>query len=577
MEEETGPALLARPPPLQFGRDAARPPPGPACFRRGPAGAPAPPLHAPGTSHQVTTGRTSAEPQPFDHDGMDRSCPPARKLLPAPSAWPRHIDGIHDGKEANACENAPHRCEEPPSSPRHRADHLPRGVPRGRGYVRTPDGDRDERVGRAVRRRGGRQRRRRRPGDLAATPPTPAAASSSPPPRRAACASTTWRGRQVQSLAAPPPPRRRTTRPAASTTSTSSPACAPPRAAADLAVVTDRGNDRLRIYRIDPTARRPADRRHRPGRRPVRFSADQAEVNDQRTAYGLATWTDTATGTSYALVSRRERTRARACSNCSRRPAARSATAGPHPRPALLASGCRTARRGRPCAEPGELPQVEGMVVDPATGTLYAGAGGRRHLAVCAPTSPARRAWSTGPASSACPAPTTGDRGVPCRAPTPATAARHRRRRRGPDALPDRPATATCSPPARATTPSPLTTGELRRQRVRGRLPDRCATRRPRRRRRSATAPPSSNAPLGQRYPAACSSCRTATTPPGPGRRRAAPTHRLQVRRPRRRGGRHRHVSAGLLTPPRPLRAVSPRSRRGGPRRARPPSTAPRP
>lgn len=26
-----------------------------------------------------------------------------------------------------------------------------------------------------------------------------------------------------------------------------------------------------------------------------------------------------------------------------------------------------------PCAEPGELPQVEGMVVDPATGTLYAG------------------------------------------------------------------------------------------------------------------------------------------------------------------------------------------------------------
>ncbi|CAM5351413.1 Hydrolase OS=Streptomyces fumanus OX=67302 GN=GCM10018772_27120 PE=4 SV=1 [Streptomyces fumanus] len=38
---------------------------------------------------------------------------------------------------------------------------------------------------------------------------------------------------------------------------------------ADLAVTTDRGNDRLRVYRIDPCAAGPpADRRHRPGRRP---------------------------------------------------------------------------------------------------------------------------------------------------------------------------------------------------------------------------------------------------------------------------------------------------------------------
>ncbi|THA40773.1 phytase [Streptomyces sp. A1547] len=69
---------------------------------------------------------------------------------------------------------------------------------------------------------------------------------------------------------------------------------------ADLAVVTDRGNDRLRFYRID---------RDRPGGPltdvtaptvPAVFSASQEEINDQRTAYGLATWTDRSTGRSYA-------------------------------------------------------------------------------------------------------------------------------------------------------------------------------------------------------------------------------------------------------------------------------------
>ncbi|MFI9150068.1 phytase [Streptomyces sp. NPDC053367] len=141
---------------------------------------------------------------------------------------------------------------------------------------------------------------------------------------------------------------------------------------ADLAVVSDRGNDRLRIYRID---------RDRPGgpltdvtdpaARPV-FSADQAEINDQRTAYGLATWTDKATGRSYALVSRRNETRI----------ALLELTAG-----TAGTVGYRTVRTldlpssfrlpngtsWTPCGEPDERPQVEGMVVDPADGTLYAG------------------------------------------------------------------------------------------------------------------------------------------------------------------------------------------------------------
>jgi 3-phytase len=59
----------------------------------------------------------------------------------------------------------------------------------------------------------------------------------------------------------------------------------------DLAVVTDRGRDKLRFYRIDPAA---AVARAAPlvdvtaVDAPLVFSADQAEVNEQATAYGLA-------------------------------------------------------------------------------------------------------------------------------------------------------------------------------------------------------------------------------------------------------------------------------------------------
>ncbi|MFF0507795.1 phytase [Streptomyces fimicarius] len=141
---------------------------------------------------------------------------------------------------------------------------------------------------------------------------------------------------------------------------------------ADLAVTSDRGHDRLRIHRIDPS---------RPGgpltdvtdpAAPRVFSADQDEVNEQTTAYGLATWTDRRSGRSYALASRRNRTSIALLELLPTR------------------SGTVTYRKVRtldllatfrlpdgtawtPCGEPGELPQVEGMVVDPADGTLYAG------------------------------------------------------------------------------------------------------------------------------------------------------------------------------------------------------------
>jgi 3-phytase len=141
---------------------------------------------------------------------------------------------------------------------------------------------------------------------------------------------------------------------------------------ADLAVVSDRGNDRLRIYRID---------RDRPGgpltdvtdpaARPV-FSAGQAEINDQHTVYGLATWTDKATGKSYALVSRRNETRIALLELV---PGADGTVGYRTVRTLDLPSSFRLpdGTSWTPCGEPDERPQVEGMVVDPADGTLYAG------------------------------------------------------------------------------------------------------------------------------------------------------------------------------------------------------------
>jgi 3-phytase len=141
---------------------------------------------------------------------------------------------------------------------------------------------------------------------------------------------------------------------------------------ADVAVVSDRGNDRLRVYRVDPDRPGgPLTDITDPAAAPV-FSADQAEINDQRTAYGLATWTDRTSGRAYALVSRRERTRLALLELV---PAAHGRVGYRTVRTLDLPSSFRLpdGTTWRPCAEPGELPQVEGMVVDPATGTLYAG------------------------------------------------------------------------------------------------------------------------------------------------------------------------------------------------------------
>ncbi|MFJ6196057.1 phytase [Micromonospora sp. NPDC092111] len=135
---------------------------------------------------------------------------------------------------------------------------------------------------------------------------------------------------------------------------------------ADLAVVTDRGRDQLRFYRIDPVSRRLVDVTAPDV--PFAFSGDQTEVNEQRTAYGLGTFTD-ADGGTYAVVSRRSTPEVGVF-----RLVERAGRVSYRPVDRLVLPSTFTLPDGStwsPCTDPGDGPQVEGTVVDPATGTVY--------------------------------------------------------------------------------------------------------------------------------------------------------------------------------------------------------------
>ncbi|WP_405526119.1 phytase [Streptomyces avidinii] len=179
-------------------------------------------------------------------------------------------------------------------------------------------------------------------------------------------------GRQVQSLPAPAPPRDGDM-PGRFNNVDLITGLRFPDGRHDVAVVSDRGRDQLRIYRIDP--KRPTaplvdvtDE----AAAPRIFSTGQDEVNEQRTAYGLAAYTDRRTGRSYAVTSRRHAT---ALALAELRPNATGKVGYRTVRTTSLPSSF-TLPNGKswaPCGEPGEDPQVEGMVVDPDTGDLYAG------------------------------------------------------------------------------------------------------------------------------------------------------------------------------------------------------------
>ena len=139
----------------------------------------------------------------------------------------------------------------------------------------------------------------------------------------------------------------------------------------DLALVSDRGRDRLRAYAIDPAAvaagRPPLTDVTADGAGPV-FAKDEAEVDEQRTAYGLAAYSDD--GDAYAVLSQRQETRLKLLKlkDVDGRIGYATEDAVDLPGSFTLPDG----KPWTPCADPGERAQVEGMAVDQEERILYA-------------------------------------------------------------------------------------------------------------------------------------------------------------------------------------------------------------
>ncbi|NEP75234.1 MAG: phytase [Okeania sp. SIO2G4] len=127
----------------------------------------------------------------------------------------------------------------------------------------------------------------------------------------------------------------------------------------DLAVATDRANDTLAIWSIDPQTRQLTNITAGNLSNPTAsiFGIDDGE----QTAYGLATYTNPNTGETYAFVSQRDGNQIAQLELISNEDGTVSAT--------------EVRRLDVPIPEGGELDdaQVEGMVVDQELGFLYAG------------------------------------------------------------------------------------------------------------------------------------------------------------------------------------------------------------
>ncbi|MFC8598527.1 phytase [Isoptericola sp. NPDC057191] len=140
----------------------------------------------------------------------------------------------------------------------------------------------------------------------------------------------------------------------------------------DVAVVSDRYNDQLRFFAIDPAgadAAAPLSEITAAGQ-PFLFQPDRAGVDTEHTAYGLAVWQPRA-GEAYAVVTQ-EGTTAVATA----RIAARGDGTLGYDDVAQVELPTTFDLPGggtwTPCEEPGVGPQLEGLGVDQRTGTLYA-------------------------------------------------------------------------------------------------------------------------------------------------------------------------------------------------------------
>ncbi|OLZ60955.1 phytase [Amycolatopsis keratiniphila] len=141
----------------------------------------------------------------------------------------------------------------------------------------------------------------------------------------------------------------------------------------DLAVVSDRGRDRVRVYRIDPAGAAAGSRVLRdvtdPAAPPV-FSASESEVDEQRTAYGLTAGRDPRTGARWVAVTRRHETRVALLRLVDKA----DGTVGTAPIGTIdLPSEFRlpNGKTWSPCGEPDERPQLEGSILDTANRVLY--------------------------------------------------------------------------------------------------------------------------------------------------------------------------------------------------------------
>ncbi|MEV6647415.1 phytase [Amycolatopsis sp. NPDC051371] len=132
----------------------------------------------------------------------------------------------------------------------------------------------------------------------------------------------------------------------------------------DLAVVSDRGQDRIRVYRIDPRGAAAGAHVLRDVTDPAAARVfPESAVDEQRTAYGLAAGRDPVTGIRWVTVTRRHETRV-ALLRLVDEPGGKVGTAPlatvDLPSSFRLPNGVSWS----PCEEPGEGPQLEGSVLD---------------------------------------------------------------------------------------------------------------------------------------------------------------------------------------------------------------------
>ncbi|MET8763810.1 phytase [Lentzea sp. NPDC004782] len=132
----------------------------------------------------------------------------------------------------------------------------------------------------------------------------------------------------------------------------------------NLAFVSDRGRDRIRVFEVDEHGVKDVTN---PATRPV-FSKTEQEVDEQHTVYGLAA--GHVDGKDVVVTSRRHETSIALLKKVRSGNGYDTEKVSTLDLPSTFA--LPNGQRWTVCGKPGEGPQVEGMVIDERTSTLYA-------------------------------------------------------------------------------------------------------------------------------------------------------------------------------------------------------------